>query len=222
MSDVSLPDLSQELPTSRKLFKKLSRSPRGSGQDDDPMPDVSEDPFLSDGSNLDTPVKEEPKLPKLPATSPNSGTEMIDLTMMSSDDGPPVINLVTPRKRKTPLLKLTDRNSPFAISDSDDPQILDPETFPPLEDTAAIAKFSHRVWVQHGDKERLLISVLRGMPPRMRNSIFSLTSNTQSQLWANLAEVMDYIRNDRAGVKGMDDQTVEVSSTAPESLKRHE
>ena len=50
------------------------------------------------------------------------------------------------------------------------------------------------------------------MPAKMRNAIFSLTSDTESQLWANLVEVMDYIRKDKDGVKGMDDLTIEVRS----------
>jgi hypothetical protein len=162
MSDVSLPDLSQKLPMSRKLFVKQSPTgpSRRSIQDDEPMPDA-EDPFLSNGLIPGTPVKDEPNLRKLPApaASPNN-TEMIDLTMMSSDDGPPVINLVSPKKGKTPLLKLTNRNSPLAISDSDDPQVPDPEHLPPLENTIAIAKFGHRAWIQLKDRERLLISVL--------------------------------------------------------------
>jgi hypothetical protein len=161
-SDVSLPDISRKLPTSRKLIFKPSptRSSRRSLQDDELMPNVPEDPFLSDDLNPDTLVKEEPILPKLPAASPNAGTEMNDITMISSDDGPLIIDLVTPRKKKTSILKLTNRNSPFAVSDSDDPQIPDPENLPSLENTAAIAKYSHRAWVNLHDRERLLISVL--------------------------------------------------------------
>ena len=161
-SDVSLPDLSRKLPTSRKLIFRPSptHSLKDSSQDDQLMRDPPEAPFLSGDLNLDTPVKEEPTLPNLPSTPPSAGIEMIDLTMISSDDGPPVINLITPRKRKTPVLKLTNRNSPFAVSDSDDPQIPDPKNLPPLEDTAAIAKYSHPAWVNLHDRERLLISVL--------------------------------------------------------------
>ena len=161
-SDVSLPGLSRKLPTSRKLIFKPSptRSSKYSLQDNELMLDGHEDPFLSDDLNPSTPVKEEAILPKLPAASTNASTEMVDITIISSDDGPPVIDLVTPRKKKTPILKLTNRNSPFAVSDSDDPQIPDAKNLPPLENTAAIAKYSHRAWVNLHDRERLLASVL--------------------------------------------------------------
>ena len=60
------------------------------------------------------------------------------------------------------------------------------------------------------------------MPAKMRNSIFSLTSDSESQLWASLVEVMDYIRKGKDSVKGMDGYTIEVSSSRIESFRHSE
>lgn len=207
-SDVSLPNVSSKIPSARKLnFNPTSKRVTSDDEDDKLMPDAPE-VSLVDNSNPGTLLKGELNLPKLPPASPHSTTDMIDLTMLSSDDGPSFVNLVSPKKKT--VIKLVNRNSPVnLISDSDDFQGPDPDNLPPLSNSIAIANYSHRVWVSLGDKKRLLISVLYTMPAKMRNSIFALTSDTQDQLWSNIIDVMDAIRKDR-DVKGMDDDTFEV------------
>jgi hypothetical protein len=177
------------------------------------MPDVPEDPFISPSSNQGTPVKQEQKLLSLPATSLNTAavSSMVDLTMLSSDDGPEIVSLGTLKKKKT-MIKLINRNSPVnLVSDSDGTTQIPDADLPPLTDTAAIAKYSHQAWVALSDRERLLISVLHGMPISMRNAIFALTTDTETQLWDHMIEVMDAIRRHGDSVKGMDGDTFEVS-----------
>jgi hypothetical protein len=216
-SDVSIPKISSQLPTARKLFLKISskraKSSEGDSDDaDELMPDAPSSFSGSETSDPSAPVKhEEPNHPKLSDKPPNStgSTKMIDLTL-SSDDNTPVINLITPRKKT--ILKLFNRNSPVnLISDSDEMnQLPDPDNLPPLKATAVIAKYSHQAWVKLFDRERLLISVLHGMPVRIRNSIFDLISDDQDELWRHMVEVMDTIRKDGDSVKGMDDAMFEV------------
>ena len=217
-TDVSTLKLSSQLPTARKLcFKsppKRTKSSEGNSDDaDELMPDAPSSLSGSETSVPSAPVKhEEPSLRKLLDRPTNStrSTKMIDLTL-SSDDNTSVIDLITPKKKTT--LKLYTRNSPInLISDSDDMnQLPDPDNLPPLEATAAIAKYSHQAWVELSDRERLLISVLHGMPVRIRNSIFDLISDDQDELWRHMVGVMDTIRKDGYSVKGMDDATFEVN-----------
>jgi hypothetical protein len=49
------------------------------------------------------------------------------------------------------------------------------------------------------------------MPISMRNAIFALTTDTETQLWDHMIEVMDAIRRHGDSVKGMDGDTFEVS-----------
>ena len=223
-SDLSFPDLSSRPPTVRKLFPKPSSkfvTPGEVDSDDDsgdePVFDTLEHHVPTALGSL-TPVKqEEPKLPELLAGSSNSaaGTKMIDLTLSSDDN---FIDLITPKK-KTPTLKLINRNisanrsSPInLISDSDDANhVPDLANFPALEDTAAIAKYSHQDWIRIADRERLLISVLHVLRVKTRNAVFALTYDNQEEIWHNIVEVIRSIRKDKEGVKGMDDATFEVT-----------
>ncbi len=221
LSDVNVLEISK-LPTARKLIFKRSSNCASSVDDNNdhdgdlPMPDAPEDPFLSVSGKRSpgTQVKQEGQtLPKCPAATPSNAsiTKMIDLTLSSDEvSGNEVIDLVTPRKT---MIKLVNRNSPVTISDSDSAtQVPDPKDIPALQNAAAIAKYSHQVWVKLADRERLVVSVLFGMPVRMRNPIFTLISDTETKLWHTMVDVMDAIRKDGDTVKGMDDATFEVSS----------
>ena len=224
LSDISLSGITSKLSTARKLVsKRSSKYVATDDEDDEPMLDASEDPFSSPLHSLDhdTPIKEEQVLPRCSATLPNDSTDIVDLTMLSSDDAhlptsmanenaSPGANFCTPQKKTS--IKLVNRNSPInLVSDSDDAQSPYPKNLSPLQDTRTIAKFSHLVWVKLGDRERLLISVLHGMPVRMRNSIFALISDIQDQVWPHIVEVINVIRRKGESVKGMDDNTFRVS-----------
>jgi hypothetical protein len=185
---------------------------------DEDMPDVPGDPLPTQDSDSEAPLKKE-TYPRLPAHTLSTGTAFENSIVISSDDSSPaqpqrhagaIIDLSTPVKRppKKPLLKLTNRNSPVAISDSEGP---DPENLPPLEDTAAIAKFNHPVWIKLKDEERLLISVLHGMPARLRDSLFALVAQSESQLWLQLVEAMSSIRQKEEQVTGLGYEGFKVS-----------
>lgn len=216
-SDVSMAKGVPKLPTARKLiFKRPSiRSSKDSAQEDEMMGDAGDDSFVSRsrGSNAKTPVKKVSNLPKLPFSSPNGTADQNDVTIISSDDSQEVVNLVTPRKE--PTMKITSQNSPIdLVSDSDESQMPDRKYLPPLEDTVSIARYNRQAWVSLGDRERLLISVLHAMQVKTRNSIFALISDIESQLWANMVQVMTVLRNSGSSdsVKGMDVDTFEVSA----------
>ena len=215
MSDVSMPHVSSKLPTARKLFlgqSSMPTAPGDDGSDDEPMPYAPRNRFGFASRSLDPIKTEEPNPPQSFTALSNSAKIMktIDLTLSSDDN---VINLITPKKKAT-MIRLINRNSPVnLVSDSDDVnQPPDPANLPALADVAIIARYSHQTWIKLSDRERLLISVLSGMPVRTRNSVLALTSTSQEELWRNMIEVMSNIRKGKTSVKGMDDASFEVKS----------
>jgi hypothetical protein len=220
MSDASMPDISGDLlttPTRQirlKASKKHKHSIKNSGSD------IEDYEFLSPPSanNISTPdtKDEEPTLPELPATSPNAVPEVVDLTMLSSEDSPArqLVNLTTPEKKKKPLVKLTYRNSPFSspitLSDSNNEifptdKMPDPENMPPYDDPAAIAKYSYTAWARSFDKERLLIKVFYRMDEAKRASFFEFMPHVaEIDLWGNMAQVIDALIASDGPVQGMD------------------
>jgi hypothetical protein len=185
MSDASLPDISANPPATpnRPIRLKFSKKPKLPDESVNSDMEDYEFPSPPSANSISTPdVKdEEPTLPKLPAMSPNNVPEMIDLTILSSDDTP-CVNLVTPKKRKKPLVRLTNRNSPFSspisISDLDNDKMPDPANMPSYDNPAAIAKYSYVAWTRSFDKERLLIKVfIRWTKHKENPSSFSLTQS---------------------------------------------
>jgi hypothetical protein len=155
-------------------------------------------------------------LPKPSKISRAATPEIIDLTMISSDDSPRVINLITPRKRQSKI-KLFNRNSPFSnhnpinISDSDADALPDKTNLPPYNDPAAIAKFSYKAWARSFDKERLLISVFYKMEDDAQTSIFGFLPNfSEQELWDRLKQVIDSLSRGEDGVRGMPARTFNI------------
>jgi hypothetical protein len=225
MSDASVLDTSIDLPTTatrpiRLKKRKLSNEKVES--------DIKDYDFLSPPSanNISTPdIKdEELTLPKLPAMSPNAASEMVDLTMLSSDDSPArqIVNLITPEKKKKPLVRLINRNSPFrsspiSISDSNNETIAntdtmpDPENMPPYDDPAAIARYSFKAWARSFDKERLLIKVFYTMDEAKRLSFFEFIPHvSEADLWGNMAQVIEAIAEGDGTVRGIDGPVREI------------
>jgi hypothetical protein len=179
---------------------------------DEPMLNFSDPLSPPSINNISTPeVKgEESKLPKLPKTPNVATSEVIDLTILSSDDSPRVINLITPKKRKSKI-NLIHRNSPFSngtpgsASDSDADALPDKTNLPPYNDPAAIAKFSYKAWARSLDKERLLISVFYKMDDDAQTSIFDFLSRfSEQRLWDHMKQVMDSLSRGEDCVKGME------------------
>jgi hypothetical protein len=219
MSDASMPDISGDLLTpTRQIRLEVSKKHKHSIKNLDS--DMEDSEFLSPPSanNISTPdIKyEEPTLPELPAASPNAVPEVVDLTMLSSEDSPArqLVNLITPEKKKKPLVKLTYRNSPFSspitLSDSNNEifptdKMPDPENMPPYDDPAAIAKYSYTAWARSFDKERLLIKVFHRMDEAKRASFFEFMPHVaEIDLWGNMAQVIDALIAGDGLVQGMD------------------
>jgi hypothetical protein len=223
MSDASVPDISENPPEkpTRPIRLKSSKKPKFSADQVDS--DLEDFEFLSplSANNTSTPnVKdEELTLPKLPAVYSNDVPEMIDLTMLSSDDSPPgkvVVNLITPRKRKKPLIKLTNRSSPFrsspiSISDLDTDTMPDPANMPSYDNPTAIAKYSFVTWARSFDKERLLIKIFHSMDEAKRTSLFVILSHiSEEDLWGSMRQVIDALAAGKRSLRGMDAQTYEI------------
>jgi hypothetical protein len=227
MSDASLSDTVEKMSKRPGNIGKTSREGVGV-ENDEPMSDVNGDTFhpvmsddnLSSPPPLSTPkdhttadLEEEPTLPTLPAPSPGARPEFYDLTMLSSDDGPHAINLVTPKKKR-PLIKLINRNSPtmvpIQISDSDEIDLPDLNNLPPYTEPTTIAQYANKAWETLADRDRLLISVLHSMDEKSRTELFVFISNvTEEELWFSMHQVLEVLHNLDHSVKGMDATTFE-------------
>jgi len=155
-------------------------------------------------------------LPKLPISPPSGNIDMIDLTMMSSDDGPEVINLVTPRKKKKQLVNLVHRNSPLdsspiPISDGDDSGMPDINNLPPYNDPPEIARYSKQVWEKLQDRHRLLIKTVYSKMDESQSRIFSFISTiSEDDLWANMHQLISAMMRGENTMKGMDEDTRQI------------
>jgi hypothetical protein len=228
MSDASALDTSADLPTTPTRPIRLKNSKKHKLSNEKVESDIEDYDFFSPPSanNISTPdIKdEELTLPRLPVISPNAAPETVDLTMLSSDDSPArqVVNLITPEKKKKPLVRLINRNSPFhsspiSISDSNNETIAntdtmpDPENMPPYNNPAAIAKYSYKAWARSFDKERLLIKVFYTMDEAKRLSFFEFIPHvSEADLWGNMAEVIEAIAEGDGTVRGMDSPVREI------------
>ena len=230
MSDASLSDAAEEKSKSPSKVGKIHlKTP--DIEENEPMSDFHDDtfnPLMSDdhantatslsspGGRITAEVKEESNRPKLPTASSRAPPEVYDLTMLSSDDGPPVIDLVTPKKKR-PLIKLINRNSslkaPIQISDSDDLELPALNNLPPYTKPGAIAQYANRTWESLLDRDRLLISVLHSMDEPSRTDIFSFISNfTEEEFWFSMHQVLEALRDLNQSVKGMDTSVFETLS----------
>jgi hypothetical protein len=176
-------------------------------------------------SSKSSTIKEELPIPKSHSDSPRKVSNIVDLTMTSSDEAsrvvaprvatPQVVNLITPKKK--PTIKLINRNSPFSNSPSGSPIMISDEdqqpapsrkNLPSLNDPATIAKFSSQAWTDLKDRKRLLITILYSMEPSLRNALYVFVSNiTEDQFWSNMTEVMDAILDGSDSLRGMDPET---------------
>ena len=124
----------------------------------------------------------------------NTADNPIDLTLLSSDDGPdtPTIDLVTPKKTK---LKLIHKRRPFGESSvpASDTELALPDldNLPLYNDPDAISRFSHEAWATICDRERLLISVFKGFSDELKAYMFSFVSSvSEAELWCHMLDVM--------------------------------
>jgi hypothetical protein len=227
MSDASISDISGDLtitPT-RQICLEVSKTGKRSIENVDS--DMEDYGLLSPPSANNTSTQsikdEEPTLPKLPAASPNTAPLMVDLTMLSSDDSSArqIINLITPEKKKKPLIKWINRSGPFSsspitVSDSNNDsfpvyQMPDPEKMPPYDNPAAIAKYSYTSWARSFDRERLLIKVFHGMDEASRASFFEFMPHvSEIDLWGNITQIIDALIVGDGQVQGMDSSVREI------------
>jgi hypothetical protein len=217
MSEASFSDVAQELGATRGGRPITPSKKRVTARKESPSPvsDNAPQPPLPESEIRETPQGEDQKmaLPKLPISSPSGDTYMIDLTMMSSDDGPEVINLVTPRKRKKSLVNLVHRNSPLGsspipISDGDDSGMPDINNLPPYNDPPEIARYPRQVWEKLEERHRLLIKTVYSKTDDSRSQIFSFISTiSEDDLWANMHQLISAMIRGEITVKGMDEDT---------------
>lgn len=226
MSDASIPNTPRDLPTTptRQIRLKDSKQRKPTENVESDMEDFES---LSPPSvnNISTPdVKdEEPILPEPRSKPSNAVPEMVDLTMLSSDDSPArqIVNLITPGKKRKPLIKLFNRNSPFGsspitLSDSNnetfpDGKMPDPENMPRYDDPAAIDKYSYKAWARSFDKERLLIKVFYRMAEAKRAALFEFIPHvSDTDLWGNMTQVIDTLVAGDRSVRGMDASVREI------------
>jgi hypothetical protein len=179
-------------------------------------------------------LKEESALSVLePAAS--SPQNFFDLTMLSSDDNQfvssnnnPVIDLVTPVKKRVNII-LRNRNSPLRnhgfgsspinLIDSDEDVIPDPASMPPLDNPAAVSKYSFVAWARLFDSERLLIKVIYNMDEAYRSPLLGLLSNlSKDELWGHMDLVMTAystdVSSERSSLRGIDSSTLEYLKTS--------
>ncbi|RFU25247.1 hypothetical protein B7463_g11090, partial [Scytalidium lignicola] len=129
-----------QIPTERSPF-----SDRNMAMDlDENIEQIVLPPANNEIAKDSAPIKDEQLLTQDP-TSSAGVPEVVDLTMMSSDDGPQVVNLVTPVKK--PKIKLFVRDSTIRISDSDEaaivmPKARFPEFYQFLDDSAHLFDYS--------------------------------------------------------------------------------
>jgi hypothetical protein len=227
LSDVSMVNAPGEPPATptRPILLKISKKRKTPSEEVESSLDDYELLSPPSANNMSTPeIKdEERKLPTLPAKSQGS-PEMVDLTMLSSDDSPArqVIDLCTPRKKTKPLVRLVNRISPFhsspiSISDSNSDAIAkedampNPANVPPYDDPVGIAKYSYKAWARSFDKERLLIKVFYTMEDAKRMAFFEfLPHMSEADLWGNMTEVMYALTEGDGNVRGMDAPTREI------------
>ena len=160
---------------------------------EDPAPSVLDDdnylgsPELMSPFEASTParLKQDPSLPHLPTATPENSSNIIDLTLLSSDDGPRVINLITPKKNR---IRIVNRNSsplnkPIRISDSDEIELPDPNNRPPLSDPVAISRFQYSTWQDLVDRDRLLIKTVQSLENSERQYVKLSVCHQQVQIF---------------------------------------
>ena len=175
-------------------------------------------------------VKKESSRQKSRTGSPNHVSNIVDLTMTSSDEAsradatqiaapratiPHAISLITPKKKTS--IKLVNKNSPFGkslfaspimVSDEDHCQMPDPDNLPFIYDPDAVAKFPPKAWIALKDRKRLLIAILHSMESSLRSALYVFISNlTEDQFWLSMAEVMNAILHGSDSLKGVDQET---------------
>ena len=180
-------------------------------QTDSPAMSTSSSPPSNEieGPFMTTLIDEEPDLPQHRSSTVSSVGNMIDLTMLSSDSsGPEIVDLSTPKKKKGKIA-LFSRNSPISSPIALDlEQAPDPKNLPALKNPAGIGKYSSQAWESILDRERLLISILFRMEAPLRSRIFDIISTQkESQLWFNMAQVNTACRYSNKGAKGLDTHT---------------
>lgn len=222
-SDSCSPDSMNGSPGIGPTFKRPPMTYRGS--DDaasDGLDDASKATSLADTRRKDVakpapiamtdhPIKDEPTLPDFLPVLSNTADNPIDLTMLSSDDGPdiPTINLVTPKK---PKVKLIHKRSPIGespIAISDEEMLLpDMDNLPAYDDPDAIAAFSHEAWASISDRERLLISVVKKLDDDLKEAMFTFISSvTKDELWHHMLDVIGALLDEESDLKGVDSAT---------------
>jgi hypothetical protein len=159
-----------------------------------------------EGHSMATPSNdEEPTLPQHRPSTESSVGNMIDLTMLSSDSGPEIIDLSTPKKKKGKITLYSRKSPPSSPIPLESEQTPDRNNLPALKNPAGIGKYPNQAWEDILDRDRLLISILFQMESPLRTRIFDFISPiTESELWLNMAQVMTSCRYSNRGVKGMD------------------
>jgi len=199
----SASDQEEAMSDSAQTFRSVDRTPQHSS--------APVTPFKK------SPPKEDPKFAGFPSALSDRTNDVVDLTMLSSDDTADdnVVDLRTPPNKRT-AIRLFTRNTPFkspraiSISDSDEIKTTnspDPNNLPPLDNPVEISRYNYQAWTNIGDRERLLIQALY-WKPELHVRIFSFISNiSEVDLWSNMSNVVEAAIAKEDSVKGMDNET---------------
>ncbi|KAH8815625.1 hypothetical protein F5884DRAFT_747161 [Xylogone sp. PMI_703] len=151
------------------------------------------------------PIKEEKNI-----IAPVTGiSEVVDLTIISSDEATPRVNLVTPKKPKKPRLF---HSSPIRISDSEESSIAMPNLneLPSLSNPEAIAKFNYKAWIKLRDRKRLLLAVLYKLSNARKTLLFGLVRNmSEADAWS---KVVQKIKEETGKIDDRNGKDTEISS----------
>lgn len=142
----------------------------------------------------------------------NDSLEVVDLTMMSSDDGRPVVDPVTPKKKPKRNLfsSSTPKKNAIRISDSDEPAVVMPKSheLPSLRDPAAIAEFSFKAWATLRDKRRLLLALFHKLSNNKKQLLYGFVSDmSEREAWNNIIQTIDIDIGKSKSAKGIDSLT---------------
>jgi hypothetical protein len=168
---------------SRSTSKTSPRPPTetttGQSQIQPQLQGNSQDDPLSSPVPFDTPVvarvKNEPALIQRQATPliPVGASKIISL--ISSDEGTPPSN--------RPKIKLINRKSPITVSSSSDKEqshktlSLDLKNLPSFTTPASISQYEYHTWENLKDRNRLIITVVYGLPNAHQKELLSFTAS---------------------------------------------
>ncbi|RDW78446.1 hypothetical protein BP5796_06298 [Coleophoma crateriformis] len=163
----------------------------------------------------------------LPSHQKNSAIDdIVDLTLLSSSSDSEVVNLVAPTRKflkspptrrvkvKLDLRSKVTANTAIAISDTDDISISEqaPDCLPPLSDPEAICSKIDAIWIELGDRARLLLSILyRELEAQEKTKLIEfLKDMPEETLWSRIINTARLLSGKEDRMKGLDAQSLSI------------